>query len=82
MSLESSDVNAKKKPLIACSKVTTPKENGGLGVINLKVQNQALLMKYLHKFYNKADIPWVQLIWNTHYSNGQIPHASREKGSF
>uniref|UniRef100_A0A0A8Y3D2 Uncharacterized protein n=1 Tax=Arundo donax TaxID=35708 RepID=A0A0A8Y3D2_ARUDO len=22
------------------------------------------------------DIPWINLIWNTHYSNGQIPHAT------
>jgi hypothetical protein len=76
------DVNAKRKPLIAWKKVTTPKENGGLGVINLIVQNQALLLKPLHKFVNKVDTPWVQLIWHTHYRNGQIPHASSERGSF
>jgi hypothetical protein len=40
-----------------------------------------MLIKHLHKFYNK-DVPWVQLIWNILYSNGQIPHASPEKGSF
>jgi hypothetical protein len=38
-------------------------------------------MKHLDKFYNK-DIPWVNLIWNSHYSNGEVPHASKEKGSF
>jgi len=73
------DVNAKRKPLIAWKKVTTPKENGGLGVIDLKVQNQALLMKFLHKFFNKEDIPWVLLIWHTYYNNDRIPHATREK---
>jgi hypothetical protein len=41
-----------------------------------------LLIKHLHKFYNKEDVPWVQLIWNTHYLDGQIPHASANKGSF
>lgn len=58
-----------------------PKEKGGLGVINLKLQNDALLLKNLDKFYNKKDIPWVQLIWWKHYQN-KVPHASREVGSF
>jgi hypothetical protein len=31
---------------IAWDKVTAPKENGDLGVVNLKLQNQALLMKH------------------------------------
>lgn len=58
-----------------------PKEKGGLGVINLRLQNDALLMKHLHKFYNKLDIPWVQLIWFRYYTS-KVPHASREVGSF
>lgn len=41
--------------------VILPKKEGGLGVLNLKTQNEALLLKYLHKFFNKADIPWVNL---------------------
>jgi hypothetical protein len=59
-----------------------PKIRGGLGLKNLRVMNEALLIKHLHKFYNKEDIPSVQLIWNTHYADGQIPHASSDKGSF
>jgi hypothetical protein len=35
------------------------KEKGGLGIINLRSQNAALLIKHLDKFYNKKDIPWV-----------------------
>uniref|UniRef100_A0A0A9U841 Uncharacterized protein n=1 Tax=Arundo donax TaxID=35708 RepID=A0A0A9U841_ARUDO len=46
------------------------------------MQNEALLLKHLHKFYNKHDIPWINLIWNTHYNAGQILHALVEKGSF
>jgi hypothetical protein len=34
---------------------------GGLGVIDLAVQNKALLLKHLHNFFNKADISWVDL---------------------
>ena len=77
-----SDVAGKGKPLVAWSKVTMPKEKGGLGLKNLQIMNEALLMKHLHKFYNKANVPWVQLIWNTHYANGQIPHATTDRGSF
>jgi hypothetical protein len=33
--------------------VTRPKLKGGLEVIKLNVQNNALLMKNLDKFYNK-----------------------------
>jgi hypothetical protein len=47
--------------------VCRPKDKGGVGILNLKVQNEALLLKYLHKFYNKVNTPWVKLIWNTYY---------------
>jgi len=61
--------------------VSRPKDKGGLGVINLRLHNDALLMKHLHKFYNHADIPWIQLIWFKYYQD-KVPHASREVGSF
>lgn len=34
-----------------------PKKKGGLDIKNLYLQNDALLMKKLHKFYSKANIP-------------------------
>jgi hypothetical protein len=49
------------------------KMKGGIGVIKLRVQNDALLLKNLHMFFNKADLPWVHLIWNKYYSNGKLP---------
>jgi hypothetical protein len=61
--------------------MTAPKDRGGLGIINLTLQNNTLLMKNLRKFYNKTDIAWLQLMRNTHYPNGQIPHATRDRGS-
>lgn len=61
--------------------VCLPKSEGGLGVLNLKGQNEALLLKYLDKFFNKADIPWVHLVREKYYSNGKLPdHTMR--GSF
>lgn len=50
-------------------------------VIDLQKQNEALLMKNLHKFFNKLDIPWVHLVWEKHYRNGKLPGTQR-KGSF
>ena len=52
-----------------------------MGVLDLKIQNEALLLKYLDKFYNKVDTPWVNLIWNTYYTN-KVPHAVEDCGSF
>jgi hypothetical protein len=75
-------VAGKGNPLVAWENVTTPNDKGGLGLKNLRIMNEALLIKHLHKFYNKEDLPWVQLIWNTHYLDGQISHASAEKCSF
>lgn len=58
-----------------------PKEEGGLGVINIEEQNKALLLKNLHKIFNKAQIPWVQIVWEKHYANGRLPNTTK-KGSF
>lgn len=66
--------------LAAWPLVSKPKDKDGLGVIN-RLQNDALLLKHLHKFYNKVEVPWVQLIWNKYYTN-KVAHASREVGSF
>jgi hypothetical protein len=70
-----------KQSLAAYELVCLPKENGGLGVVNFQKQNAAPLIKFLDKFYNNLDIPWVHLVWNSHYSD-KIPHAEDLCGSF
>lgn len=67
--------------LVAWPLVQRPKKHGGLGVKNLLVHNDALLLKQLHKFYSKLDIPWVQQLWFKYYE-GRVPHAQKEVGSF
>jgi hypothetical protein len=52
-----------------------------VGLVNFKKKNQALLMKYLDKFYNKADIPRVSLLWDSYYAE-LVPHATKLCGSF
>ena len=49
------DVNCKQPPKATWKLVCVPKENGGLGVLNLYTQNESRLLKHLHKFStNKA----------------------------
>jgi hypothetical protein len=75
------DINAKKPPQATWKLVCKPKAQGGLGVINLEMQNKALLMKNLHKFYNRVDTPWINIIWTNHYHNNTIP-SEGPVGSF
>lgn len=64
---------------VACK----PKDQDGLDIIDLEKHNNALLMKHLNKFYNKAHIPWVSLTWTKLYTNSQTPPQARcPVGSF
>jgi hypothetical protein len=74
-----SNANAKGKSLAAWPKVTKPKNKGGLGVVDLRSQNEALLLKHLDKFYNKKDTPWVNMIWHSHYSQGHPTCFCRQR---
>jgi hypothetical protein len=38
-------------------------------------------MKSFHKFFNRHNIPWVNLIWNNYYKCGTIP-TKKKVGSF
>lgn len=60
------DPNFKRKSLAASDKVRRPKNKGGIGVINLRLQN-ALLLKHLIKFYMAMDLPWVKLAYLEYY---------------
>jgi hypothetical protein len=55
--------------------VCLSKEEGGLGVTNLRAQNEEST-----QIFNKVDTPWVQLIWEKHYQNGKLPRHIK-KGS-
>ena len=50
---EEKDVDKKGGHLAAWNLVQKPKNKGGLGVINLRIQNDALLLKHPHKFYSR-----------------------------
>lgn len=74
-------MNSKKPSKAAWPLVYLPKSEGGLGVINLAAHNDALLLKFLHKFFSKADIRWVHVMWENYYNNNWLPGQFR-KGSF
>jgi hypothetical protein len=69
------DISSKKSPLVAWVSVTQRKVNGGLGVLRLET------LKFLHKFFNSYDLPWVNLIWNNYYLSRGLP-CHRNIGSF
>jgi hypothetical protein len=35
-------------------------------------------MKHLHKFLNKADIPWVKMVWEFYYDNALPPPKAKD----
>jgi hypothetical protein len=70
-----------KQSLAAWDMICKPKLKGGLGIVNFQKQNAALLIKYLDKFYNKKDLPWVDLLWFAHYQD-KVPHEEKLCGSF
>jgi hypothetical protein len=75
------DMHTRKQSLAVWKMVSCPKSKGGLEVIKLRLQNEALLMKNLDNFFNKVDLPWVHLIWEKYYQNGKVPGAQM-RGSF
>jgi len=52
-------MTSKKPPKEAWPLVCLPKPKGGLGALNLYVQNDSLLLKHMHKFFNRVPIPWI-----------------------
>lgn len=65
--------------LISWDKVCQPKDQGGLGILDISIHNKTLMMKNLHKLFNEEDLPWVKLIWDTYY-NSSLP-GQRIEGS-
>jgi hypothetical protein len=49
-----------------------------LGVLDIRTHNDVLLLKSLHKFHNRENLPWVNLIWENYYKNGRLPVQLRK----
>jgi hypothetical protein len=68
------------KKTFTCCMVSgmSPKSSRELGILYLSIHNESLLLKNLHKIFNRMDIPLVNLICNNnHYRAGKIPSESR-----
>jgi hypothetical protein len=65
------DVTKKEGYLVPWKHARRSKEDGGLGIINLRNQNTTLPYKFLHKLYNRLNMSWVQLTWEKLYSFGK-----------
>jgi hypothetical protein len=51
------NIDTPKQSLASWDMLCKPKQNGGVGIVNFKLQNEALLLKHLDKFYNRANVP-------------------------
>jgi hypothetical protein len=71
-------LDSKTPPLASWDLVCRPKDQGGLEVLKLSVQNDCLLMKHLHKFYNKDTIPSISLAWEAYYQSVLPPLRARD----
>lgn len=78
---QKTDNSETSNSLAAGNLVCRPKKRGGLGILDIKIQNTGLLLKFLHSFYNKKNVTWVSLIWSSYYEEA-VPHASDPCGLF
>lgn len=75
------DMEDHRPAMVSWNVVCRPKDQGGLGIRNLHIQNKSLMMKNLHKFFNRHDIAWVNLVWEHYYGDGTLP-GHQMLGSF
>ena len=70
-----------KKALIAWEKVCRPRNEGGLGLINMHIWNRAAITKLCWDLANKEDKLWIRWM-HTYYLKGQSPWQKREQASW
>jgi hypothetical protein len=56
-----------------------PREQGGLGVLNIEVQNKCLLSKWLFKLINE-DGMWQEILMKKYLSDQTIGKAQKKPG--
>jgi hypothetical protein len=65
------DMRRSKSALVAWKQVCLPKDEGGLGIHDIKARNDSFFAKHLWNIHLKADSLWIR--WVSHY---YISHAS------
>lgn len=74
-----SDGHKKKYRLTKWNILCTPKDQGGLGILNLELQNKCLLSKWLFSLINEDGI-WQQLLRNKYLRNKSIAQVEYKPG--
>jgi hypothetical protein len=73
------DEHKKKYTLAKWGIICRPKDQGGLGVLNLELQNRCLLSKWLFSLFN-TEGAWQQLIRNKYLGSKIITQVARSPG--
>ena len=68
------DGHKKKYKLSKWDILCRPKEQGGLGIMDLEIQNKCLLSKWLFKLTNEDDI-WQQILRNKYLRKNLVIHS-------
>jgi hypothetical protein len=70
------DGHKKKYRLARWDVLCQPKELGGLGILNLEIQNKCLLSKWLYKLLNEEGM-WQSLLRRKYLANRTLSQAQR-----
>ncbi|WVZ91755.1 hypothetical protein U9M48_037881 [Paspalum notatum var. saurae] len=73
------DQHKKKYHLIKWDQIRQPKEQGGLGIIDLEVQNKCLLSKWLFKLANEDGI-WQTILRNKYLKSKPFGSGTKRPG--
>ena len=71
--------NIKMYRLVKWSLMCQPKEQGGLGIQNLDIQNKCLFNNWLFKLCNEEGI-WQELLWNKYLKNKTLGQVNKKLG--
>ena len=78
--LWSGSCNSHKRPLVSWKEIILPKEEGGLGIRDIKAWNKALISKTLWDIQAKKDSIWVQWVHQIYMSNSNFWEYNSKHG--
>ena len=77
--LWSGDKNKKKYHLVNWSTVCMPRDQGGLGILDLELMNISLLSKWLWKLFNDSG-PWQDFLWKKYLNKSTLGQVTVKNG--
>ncbi|KAK9983153.1 hypothetical protein SO802_032678 [Lithocarpus litseifolius] len=70
--------NKKKIHLVGWSKITSPKELGGLGIFQANARNSALLAKLCWRIASSPDKPWAQMLISKYLTPARLGDGGKK----